>query len=216
MCHPSAEVVGVVQADRSLGPRSKAMPEYFLPYTQQEWPLMTFALRVQGNPASYVELARREVAAVNPLQPIYDVRTMRQRLDESESSARFETFALTSFASLSLVLVVIGLYGILAYRVTQRNREIGLRIALGASRGAIQFAFVREAAALTIIGILAGLGASFALGHFLSSVLFGVGTDDPWTLGGAALLFVLIALAAAWVPARRAAGVDPMRVLRME
>ena len=215
-CHSSAVVIGVVRTNRSFGPRSNALPEYFLPFTQQGWPFMTFAVRVHGDPASYVHSIRQAVAAVDPADPIYDVRTMKQRLDASESLIRFEAFALTGFACLALMLAVIGLYGILSYRVTQRVREIGLRIALGASRQAIHFSFVREAIALTVTGVLIGLGVSLALDHFLSTVLFRIKPDDPWTMGAVGSLFFVITLAAAYLPARRAAGVDPMRVLRME
>jgi putative ABC transport system permease protein len=215
-CKTPPIVIGVISPSRSFGPRADALPEYFMPYTQQDWPFMTFVLRTHIDPATLVPSVRAAVAAADPAQPVYDIRTMQQRLEDNESLIRFEVFTLSIFAILSVVLVAIGLYGVISYAVTQRTREIGLRIALGSPRAAILVAVVRESALICLVGVVAGLASSFLLMRLLETTLFGVQPHDPATLGTVSALFLMIATLASYLPAHRAASIDPAQTLRME
>jgi putative ABC transport system permease protein len=215
-CKPAPTVIGVVASNRSFGPREDELPEYFMPYTQQDWPFMTFVLRTRNDPAMLVAPVRAAAAAVDPAQPVYDIRTMQQRLQDNESLIRFEVFTLSVFAALSVLLVAIGLYGVISYTVTQRTREIGLRIALGSSRAAILIAVVRESAVICLIGETIGLASSLLLMRLLETALFGIKPHDPATLGAVSALFLTLATLAGYLPARRAASVDPAQTLRAE
>jgi ABC-type antimicrobial peptide transport system permease subunit len=159
---------------------------------------------------------RRAVAAVDRALPAYDIETMRQRLDNNESLVRFELFTLSIFAMISVLLVSTGLYGVIAYTVTQRTGEIGLRIALGAQSKTILVAVVRESALITLAGIVLGLLSSLALMRLISAVLFGVTPHDPRTLATVCMLFLAVATLASYLPARRAASIDPAQTLRSE
>jgi len=141
---------------------------------------------------------------------------MRQRLNDSESLVHFELFTLSVFAALATLLAILGLYGVIAYTVTQRSREIGIRIALGASLGRIRAAILREAALLALAGATLGLAASLALARLLAATLFQVSAHDPLTLSAIFALFLIISLAATLIPANRAASIDPIEALRTE
>jgi putative ABC transport system permease protein len=177
---------------------------------------MTLVLQANQSPATLVPSVRRIVAAVDPSQPLFDIETMRERLHDFESLQRFELFALGVFAALSVLLVAIGLFGVVSYTVTQRTREIGLRIAVGAPRATILLAVLRESVLIALAGSAAGLALSLALTRTLAASLFGVTPHDPWTLGAVLLLLFVVALAACYIPARRAASIDPMQALRTE
>ena len=213
---PGAVVIGEVAAMHPYGPRGRIAPEYYMSYAQQEWPYITFVLRAEGNPKGLIAAARHAVATVDPTQPVYDIRTMQQRLDENESLVRFEMLVLGVFAGVAVALVGIGLYGVVAYAVTGRTHEIGVRLALGAQRGAIVGAIFREGVFLALIGTAAGLGCSLGLMRVLSASLFGVTAHDPLTLAAACALVLGVGAVASYLPARRAAGVDPMAALRSE
>ena len=216
LCDEPPAVIGVISPNRRFGPRSEAISEYYLPYTQQDWAYFTFVLRTKGNPSSLAASVRQAVAAVDPTQPVYDLETMRDRLGNNESLLRFELFVLSSFAALSVLLVAIGLYGVVSYTVTQRTREIGIRIALGAQRGTVLMSLLRESALITLGGEALGFAASLVVTRLLSTALFGVTPRDPETLIVAVLLFLGIAVLATYLPARRAASIDPVRALRTE
>jgi putative ABC transport system permease protein len=215
-CDGSPTVIGVVSPNRRYGPRDDVASEFYFPTTQQDWTYFTFVLRTSGNPAQLASSARRAVAAVDPSQPVYDLETMRDRLDNNESLLRFELFALSVFAGLSVLLVLIGLYGVVSYTVTQQTREIGIRIALGARRGTVLISLVRESALITLAGEALGFAASLVAMRLLATVLFGITPYDPETLIVVGLLFLLVAVAATYLPARRAASIDPMQALRTE
>jgi putative ABC transport system permease protein len=215
-CEKPTVVVGIVPSGRHYGPRGSALAEYYMPYTQQDWPYMTFLVRTGSNPAALAPAARAAVAAIDPAQAIYNVETMQQRLDDNESLVRFELFTLSAFAVFSVLLVLIGLYGVVSYSVAQRTREIGIRIALGSQRGPILRSLIWESAAVTLAGAAAGLGASLVFLRLLSRVLFGVTPHDPRALGGTALCFLAASIAAAWLPARRAAAINPITALHAE
>jgi predicted permease len=215
-CDASPRVIGVVSSNRRFGPRGDAISEFYFPTAQQDWTYFTFVLRTSGNPAELASSARRAVAAVNPSQPVYDLETMRDRLNNNESLLRFELFALSIFAALSVLLVLIGLYGVVSYTVTQRTREIGIRIALGAKREAVLMSLLRESALITMAGEALGFAASLVGMRLLATALFGVTPHDPETLIVVGALFLLVAIAATYLPARRAASIDPMQALRIE
>ncbi len=215
-CEEPPAVIGVVSPNRRFGPRSDGAPEYYLPYTQQDWTYFTFVLRTSGNPADLASSARKVVAAVDPTEPVYEIETMRDRLNDNESLLRFELFALSVFAALSTLLVAIGLYGVVSYAVTQRTREIGIRIALGAQRGNVLMVLVRESALMTLGGVALGFAASLLVTRLITMTLFGITSHDPETLICVILLFVAIAVLATYFPARRAASIDPIQALRTE
>ncbi len=215
-CDREPTVIGVVAPIRHYGPNALSFPQYFFSYTQQDWGYMTFLIRTHGDPATLAGPVRQAVAAIDPAQPIYSIQTMRQRLNDSESLVRFELFTLSVFAGLATLLAVLGLYGVIAYTVTQRSRDIGIRIALGASLGAIRAAILREAALLALAGATLGLAVSLALARLLAATLFRVSAHDPLTLGAIFSLFLAVSLLATLIPANRAASIDPIEALRAE
>jgi putative ABC transport system permease protein len=215
-CDDPPTVIGVVTPTRHYGPNAAAFPEYFLSITQHDWRWMTFLVHTQGDPAALTGPVRQAVAAIDPGQPVYNIQTMRQRLNDSESLARFELFTLSVFAALATLLAILGLYGVISYTVTQRGRDIGVRIALGASLGNIRASVLREAALLALTGATLGLAASLALTRLLKASLFNVTTHDPLTLAAIFCALCTVALLATLIPANRAASVDPIEALRNE
>jgi predicted permease len=215
-CDNAPTVVGVVAPTRHYGPSAQSFPEFFFCFTQHDWFFMTFLVRTPGDPALLTGAVRKAVAAVDPTQPVYDIQTMRQRLNDNESLARFELFTLSVFAALATLLAVLGLYGVVSYTVTQHRRDIGIRIALGASQSIIRGSILREATLLAFAGASIGLLASLGLSRLLSATLFQVSAHDPLTLSAIFALFVLISIAATFFPANRAASVDPVQTLRNE
>jgi putative ABC transport system permease protein len=148
--------------------------------------------------------------------PVTHLRTLEEVVDASVSSQRFQLLMLAIFGGLALVLAAVGIYGVIAYSVTQRAHEIGIRMALGASPGDMWRMVVRQALRLAGVGVIIGAVATLALGRVLSGLLFGVKPTDPLTFGSAALLLVAIAILAAYFPARRATKIDPIEALRYE
>ena len=215
-CDDPPTVVGIVAPTRHYGPSADILPEFFVSITQHDWRWMTFLVRTQGDPAALANSVRQAVAAVDPATPVYNIQTMRQRLNDSESLARFELFTLSVFAALATLLAILGLYGVISYTVTQRGRDIGIRIALGASLGNIRGSILREAALLALAGTTLGLAASLALTRLLKASLFKVSTHDPLTLAAIFCAFCTIALLATLIPANRAASIDPIEALRNE
>lgn len=215
-CDHEPTVIGVVAPTRYSGPNGDAYSEFFFSYTQQDWGFMTFLVRTQGDPAALANSVRQAVAAVDPATPVYNIQSMHQRLNDSESLARFELFTLSVFAALATLLAVLGLYGVISYTVTQRGRDIGIRIALGASLGNIRASVLREAALLALAGTTLGLAGSLALTRLLKASLFNVSTHDPLTLAAIFCAFCTVALLATLIPANRAASIDPIEALRNE
>lgn len=215
-CKTPPIVIGIVTPGRRYGPRSDVAKEYYLPFSQQDWPYATFVARTQGNPHALATEIRRAVANVDPSQPIYDISTMQQRLDDKESLVRFECLALTTFAALSGLLAWIGLYGLIAYSVAQRTHEIGLRIALGAQRRNILLTVLRESGSVAGLAAAVGLLISLAVTRLLSATLYGITAHDPLTILLVTLLLLCASTLASVLPARRAAFVDPMEALRTE
>jgi predicted permease len=215
-CKDPLTVVGVVYGNRRFGPRSDASTEFYMPFTQEDSRSMTVVLRSNEDSAMLIPSVRHAVAAVDPAQPIYTIQTMRERFNDNESLLRFELFTLSVFAILSVLLVAIGLYGVVSYSVTRRTREIGLRIAIGAPRAAILISVLRESAVITLAGTAMGLMFSLAVTRLFAAELFGVTPYDLATLGTVFLMFLTLSLLASYLPARRAASIDPMQALRTE
>jgi ABC-type antimicrobial peptide transport system permease subunit len=167
---------------------------------------------LRGIPAA----ARREMAAIDSSVPPYDVKTLDALLAESIASQRFNLFLLGTFALSAFVLALVGIYGVITYSVAARTREIGVRVALGAQRGNVIGMVVREGMAVSVIGIAAGLAASFALTRLMASLLYGVRSSDPRIFAAASATLAITALFASWWPARNAATIDPITALHDE
>jgi putative ABC transport system permease protein len=177
---------------------------------------MTIVVRTEGEPLSLAPAAQREIQAIDPDQPVADVRTMEQLIATSVARARFNALLLALFAALALILASVGIYGVMAYAVVQRTREIGIRIALGAQSRDVLKMIVGQGMMLTLIGVGLGLVGAFALTRLMSSLLFGVSATDPLTFAVVSFLLSAVAFLACYIPARRATRVDPMVALRYE
>ena len=209
-------IVGVVGDVKYGGLDLGAPPELYLPYAQHPIDSLTIAIRTSGDPASMVPSARAELASLDRELPIADIRPMEALIGRSIAERRFTTLLLASFAAVALLLAAIGVYGVLAYVVSQRTQEIGLRMAIGATASDVVQLFLREGVALAGIGLVAGLVAAAAASRVLASMLFDVGSADPITFVSVTGVLVAAALFASYFPARRAAHVDPMEALRAE
>jgi putative ABC transport system permease protein len=177
---------------------------------------MNVVLRSNVAPAALTSAVKKEIHEVDPDLPVYNVRTMDDRVQESLARRRFSMVMLGLFAFLALALATIGIYGVMAYLVTQGTRELGIRLALGATPADISRLVVRQGMALAIAGVALGLAGAFALTRLIRSLLFGVQPSDPVTYVAIAALLAVIALVASYIPARRAAHIDPMVSLRWE
>ncbi len=186
----------------------------YLPQSQHVGRAMNVVLRSANDPASLTSAVKRELHELDHDLPMYRVLTMEQRVDESLARRRFSTLLLGLFACLALALATIGIYGVMAYLVSQGTREIGIRMALGATQRGILGLVVRQGMVLALSGVAIGLIAAFALTRLMRSLLFGVNSADPITFAAIALLLALVALIASYIPAHRAARIDPMISLR--
>jgi putative ABC transport system permease protein len=210
------EIVGVVSNVRQTSLAEDAGPHMYIPYYQTPLNYATLLVRTPSDPLSLATAVKREVLAVDRDQPVYAVQTMDQIIDNSVADRRFQTMLLGLFAGMALALAAIGVYGVMSYAVTQRTQEIGIRVALGARRRDVLWLIIEEGMKLALGGILIGLLASFALTRFMKTLLYDISAIDPLTFTLIALLLTFIALLACWIPAWRAAKVDPMITLRCE
>jgi putative ABC transport system permease protein len=194
--------------------------EMYLPYQQinhNPWFIpRDLAIRTSGETAGLVGSVRQIIREVDPDQPISNVATMAEVLGTEAAQRRMGMIMLVAFASLALLLASLGIYGVLAYFVTQHTNEIGVRQALGATPRNILFMVLKKGMGLTLIGVAIGLASAFALTRLMSSLLFGVKASDPLTFVAVPLLLTLVALLACYIPARRATKVDPLVALRYE
>ena len=212
--HPEkVPVIGVVSDARDLGVETEAEPVLYLPGFDVHTVLL---IRTNTEPRSVLSEVRNAVRDLDPAQPIYHVETMDEVLSDSLARQRMIAVLLAIFALLALILAAIGIYGIIAYSVTQRTREIGVRMAVGSSRANILLLMLREAAAFTGIGVLAGLIAAFAGAHLASALLFETSSADPVSICISVSALLIIALLAAILPASRAAAINPVESLRSE
>jgi len=213
---PWITVVGVVGRVKQYTLDSDSRIAFYLPQTQYVTRDMNVVLRCAGDPASLATAVTDEVHALDPDLPLYNVLTMEARVGESLARRRFSMLLLTLFACLALALAAIGTYGVMAYLVSQGTREIGIRIALGATPGRILHLVISKGMTIALSGLALGLAGAFAFTRLISNLLFGVGATDPATFVIISLLLIVIALLASYIPARRAARVDPMVSLRYQ
>lgn len=211
-----ATVVGVVGRIKQYTLDSDSRIALYLPQSQHTGRAMNVVIRSANNPASLTAAVKSELHELDRDLPMYRVLTMEQRVAESLARRRFSTVLLGLFAAFALALATIGIYGVMAYLVSQGTREIGIRMALGASQSGILRLIVRQGTVLAVCGVGLGLAASFALSRLVSGLLFGVQPTDPLTFAAIAVLLILVAMLASYLPARRAARIDPMISLRYE
>jgi len=208
------EIVGVVEDSRANGLRREAPAEIFLAHAQVPYAQMNFVLRTSGDPLAVARAAQREVLELDPAQPVHSVTTMQLLVSRSLAMDRLSLVLSVGLAVLAITLALSGIYGVVAYVVTERNHEIGVRMALGAKRSHVMRLIVGQAAVMALTGIAIGCIASALLTRTLSTLLFDVGATDPLAFAGASALLAAAALLASYVPARRATGVAPIEVLR--
>ena len=177
---------------------------------------MSFAVRTQSDPAAMTQAVKEQIWKVDSQLPITKVQTMNDVAAASFDARRFNMLLLTLFAGLALALAAVGVYGVMSYAVTQRTHEIGIRMALGAQVGSVMKLVMKSGLLIAIAGIAIGLAGAFALTRLMSSLLFAVEPTDKATFTGVSLGLLLIALAACYIPARRATRVDPLQALRYE
>ncbi len=211
-----SEIVGVVGNVKHLSLDAEAKPGLFEPYLQSPRNFMTLVVRTTAEPSSMISAIREQVLALDKDQPVFGIMTMEQRLSESVSQSRFVMRLLSVFSALAMILAAVGIYGVMAYFVTQRNKEIGIRMALGAQKTDVLKLVATEGMVLAGIGVALGLVASLALTRIIANLLFGVGPTDPLTLIGVSFLLTSVAFLACCIPARRASRVDPIVTLRGE
>jgi ABC-type antimicrobial peptide transport system permease subunit len=189
---------------------------FYLAHTQFPTRAMTVAFRGRTDPAAMLSAAKTVLQGLDPDLPMYYVRTMEQRVDESLARRRFSMLLLGVFASVALVLAAIGIYGVMTYLVNQGIRELGIRIALGASQRDILSLVVGQGMVLSLFGVTLGLAAALLLTRLIRSMLFGVAATDPFTFAGISLLLAMITLLATYIPAQRATQIDPVISLRQD
>jgi putative ABC transport system permease protein len=200
---------------KNRGLAEDTQAQLYLPFPQLLWGRMNLLVRTDVPPLSMTSAVRAQISAVDPDQPVTRIQTVDDLMNDSRAQPRFTTLLLGIFSATALVLAVIGIYGVLTYSVTQRQHELGIRLALGAQREDILRLVVRQGFVLAIAGVAIGLIAALLLTSLMSSMLYKVGTRDLTTFALTPLLFLGIALLASYLPARRTAKVDPMETLRV-
>jgi predicted permease len=217
--HSWMTIVGVVGNVKFVNLRHDldAFPIVYVPLLQSEVVInLNVMARTRGNPAAMVSSIRNEIQRFDAEMPVYNISTMQERLAEQASETRSYTLLMGLFASLALMLSVVGIYGVMSYMVSERTREIGIRMALGAGRGDVLRLVITQGMGLAAAGIAIGLGGAILLTRFMESLLYGVSATDPMTFAALSLLLAGVALVACFIPARRATKVDPMVALRHE
>ena len=210
------QIVGTVADIRQTNLSDGPAPGIYIPYTQEPMPWQTLVVRTKNDPMALAGLIRHEVAALDPEQPVARVATLDELMEASTAEPRFRTFLLGSFAGVALLLSAIGIYGVMAYTVSRRTREVGVRMTLGARPVDILKLIFGESMTLTLLGVGFGLVGAYAVTRVMKTLLFGVTSTDPFTFTSVTLLLCSVALLASYIPARRAMRVDPMAALRDE
>jgi putative ABC transport system permease protein len=210
------EIVGVVGDVRNRNLRTEARPGFYVPITQTPFSQMTVLVKTTTDPRELIRPIANDIARVDGDLPMFSVKTLEEYLATSVSASRFNSTLLGIFAAVALVLTVVGLYGVMSYSVAQRTNEIGIRMALGAQTEDVLKLIVGQGFKLVLVGLALGLIGAFAATRLLASLLFGVSTKDPFTFIAVAAALSFVALLACYLPARRAAKVDPLEALRYE
>ncbi len=213
---PMREIVGVVGNVRHLKLDAAEDAEFYAPHAQIPFDSMTIVVKSENDPRGLSGAIQQEVSAIDKDLPVFEIKTLDDYVAGAVARPRFNTLLLAIFAGLALVLTAVGLYGVMSYAVAQRTHEIGIRMALGAQSSDVLKLVVSQGMLLTLIGVAIGLVAAFALTRLMSSLLYGVSATDPLTFVIVAATLSAVALAACWLPARRATKVDPMVALRYE
>jgi predicted permease len=214
--NPWMTVIGVVDDMRNRRLEEDPKPTIYRPLKQNSNLAGSLVLKTHNDPDSLRVALASEVRAVDPDLPTYGVRPMQELIATATASRRFSTQLLTAFAVLALVLAAVGIYGVMAFVVGQRTREMGIRVALGAHPREVVTLVLREALVLAVAGVAAGAAGAVIISRYLSGMLFEVRATDPATYAGIAVLLTITAAVAAWRPARRAAAVDPILALRAD
>jgi putative ABC transport system permease protein len=212
-------IVGVAADVRDSSLDEPADPAVYTPFSQSEqvwrrW--MTLVLRTSGPVSGLVDEVKKQVWSVDSQIPVSDILSMEDLMAVSLAQHRFNMLLLALFAALALILAAVGIYGLMAYSVSQRTHEIGVRLAIGAQRRDVLRLVLRDGARLTLVGIAIGIIAALALTRLMASLLFEVAPTDPATFAAVAILLEIVAFAACYIPARRATRVDPMVALRYD
>jgi ABC-type antimicrobial peptide transport system permease subunit len=211
------EIVGVVKDSKDIDVREKVSPYVFLSYSQSEHAgNATFYVRTNQDPAALAVSVRNLVEGVDSSLPVYDVKTLTAQVDDIMFTDRLVAVFSLGLGLLASLLAAVGLYGVMAYVVARRTREIGIRMALGATQQSVAWMILREILGMLAAGLVIGLMAAYSIGRVIESQLFGVRASDPFVFLIAAGLLVAVALLAGWLPSRKAASVDPMVALRYE
>jgi putative ABC transport system permease protein len=216
---PWIQVVGVIGDVKEVGLNEPARHEIYCPYLQAraswEWPRF-LALRTSGNPLSVASELRKAAAGIDAAEPLNHVMTMTDILNLETAQSKTQTILLAGLAALALLMACVGIYGVMAYMVTQRTQEMGVRMALGARRADVMALVLRKGLLLALVGIAAGVVVGLGVTRLLGGLLFEVSPGDPLIIAGVAALLLAVALLACVIPARRAASIDPMEALRTE
>jgi putative ABC transport system permease protein len=211
-----SEVVGIVRDLNHSSLAEKPTPEMYETYSQAPPGALTLTVRGAGDPRGLLPAIRRQLGSLDPDIPLSKVLTMTDLMDESLAPSRFRSALVGAFALFAMVLAALGVYGVMAYTLSRRTGEIGIRVALGARPGQVLGLMIRQSLQLSLTGVAIGLVAALWLTRFLKGLLFEVGTTDPKTFAIAGLMLIGTAMAASYIPARRAMNVDPLIALRHE
>ena len=210
------EIIGVVGDSKHVGLDVGVEPMVYWPHPELVYSGMTFMLRTRGDAAAVASAARNVIHSLDPQQPVGEVSTMEQLLSTSVARSRFSASLLTVFSIVALVMAAVGIYGVMSYSVLQRTHEIGVRMALGAQRFDVLKLVVKKGIVLGVVGVAAGIAASFGLTRLISTLLFEVTATDTVTFVAVSVGLFLVTLIACYIPARRATRVDPLKALRYE
>jgi predicted permease len=210
------QIVGVYHNVRNGGPRGDGFPEIDVPFWQSPWPNAAMAVRAAGDPATLSKSIGEIVQSMDPNLPLASVKTMDQIMDESMAGDRFAALLFGGFAGIALFLAALGIYGVMSFAVAQRTHEIGLRMALGAGQGGVVVLILKEGMILALVGLVLGLGGAYGVGRAMHTLFYNVGTIDAAAFSAVAALLLASALLACYIPAYRAARVNPMQALREE
>ena len=213
---PWTTIVGVVNHVKNYGIDQESRVEIYVPYMQSTLTQLNLVVKTRGDAAAAVRAMREAVREADPTLPVFGVRTMDEYLERTLTSKRLMMIVLALFAAVALTLAAVGIYGVMSYAVAQRTSEIGLRMALGAHPRDVLRLVVGQGVLLTIAGLVLGIGAAWWLTRLMTTLLFDVSATDPLTFAGVAMLLASVAFLATWIPARRAANVDPLVALRHE
>jgi putative ABC transport system permease protein len=212
-----ATVVGIVGDLKYSQLDADPPAEVYMPYQQLPFPGgASVAVRTAGDASGMAPAIRKLISGIDPTQPVYNVKTLEQALSDGIAPRRFNLFLLETFAAVALLLAIVGIYGVIAYAVAERTREIGVRMALGAQRHEVVRMVVRDGMRMALAGVAAGLAGAWSLTHLMDSLLYGVKANNPATFATVAAALAATAVVACLIPALKAARVDPMVALRYE